>query len=91
MALPPLHPPPRIDDQILYRWLYELWRKTGEDTATAPLSVSGQSATVANAIQPGSPVGTVSAPAGTFYTDSVTGTQYFKQAGDDENGWVVIS
>ena len=32
MALPALQAPPRVDDPILSRWLYETWRKLGEAT-----------------------------------------------------------
>ena len=32
MALPALQAPPKVDDPILSRWLYETWRKLGEAT-----------------------------------------------------------
>ena len=43
MPLPALNPPPKTGNRVLDQWNYELWRKLGEATLTAPLSVTGTS------------------------------------------------
>jgi len=105
MALPPLNPPPtyaplqdgagRINP-IWARWFELLWRKTGESTNLAPLSIEGtaavatQAQAVATTQATGSPEGVQSAPPGAFYIDTAVGATYVKQSGIGPDGWISL-
>jgi hypothetical protein len=94
MPLPALNPPPRTGQKLLDDWLYLVWRKLGEASNTAPISVSGAAATATTAASV-PPMPTVGAPVvqsdpGSFAFDSDTGTRYYNPTGDP-GGWVVLA
>lgn len=100
MPLPPLAPPPPTGNPVLDKWLYQVWRKLGEASDVAPISVSGQAATAAvattalaaDSVPPapvsGAPV-TETDP-GSFAFDEGTGKRYYNPTGDPGD-WVEMA
>jgi hypothetical protein len=97
MALPPLNAPPLrsplVDKRgyvspVWAQWFDLLWRKTGEASSTAPISVTGSSTSVPPMQVIGAP--TVTSDPGAFATDPDTGNTYYNPTGDPDD-WVEIA